>query len=76
VSERDFARLMMSIDNRESIKFSAFISNIYSFMAVLFNSCKVASLLGQEDLTDYVKVSLSLFCMAMSFAMGKYTQKM
>ncbi len=43
----------MSIDNREGIQFSAFISNMPSFMAVLLNSGKVTSLLG-EDLMDYV----------------------
>ncbi len=41
----------MSIYNRERIQFSAFISNMPSFMAVLFNSGKVTSLLG-EDLTQ------------------------
>ncbi len=44
------------IDNRERIKFNVFISNMQSFMAVLFNSCKVTSLLG-EDLTDYLRDS-------------------
>ncbi len=40
----------MSIYNRERIQFSAFISTMPSFMAVLFNY--FTSLLG-EDLTDY-----------------------
>ncbi len=41
----------MNIYNRER-EFSAFISHILSLMAVLFNSGKVTSLLG-EDLIDY-----------------------
>lgn len=49
--ERNFTRLMMIIDSRERIQFSAFISNMNSFMAVLFNPCKVIYLLAQ-DLMD------------------------
>ncbi len=48
-------RLMMSIYNRKIIKFSAFISNMHSFMAVLFNSCTVtSSLLGKIGGLSYV----------------------
>ncbi len=45
---------MMSIYNRERIKFSPFISNMRSFMAVLFNSCIVTFLLGKSDGLAYV----------------------
>ncbi len=45
------------IYNREELN-SAFISNMCSFIAVLINSCKVTSLLGQDS------VSSSLFLRA------------
>ncbi len=50
------------IYNTERIKFSAFIYNMRSFMAVLFNfnSCEVISLLG-EDLMDYIQLCDSEF---------------
>ncbi len=50
----------MNIDNRERPKFSTFISNMPSFMAVLFNSGKVTSLLGKIDGFSYVSLSLFL----------------
>ncbi len=45
-----FTRLMISIDNREILKFSTF--NVLIHGCIWFNSGKVTSLLG-EDLTDY-----------------------
>ncbi len=54
----------MSKYNRERIKFSAFISNMRSFMAALFNSCTVTSLLGKIDGLSYVTLSSSLLLRA------------
>ncbi len=59
--ESGFTRLMMSIYNRERIKFSAFISNMHSFMAVLFNSCTVMSLLGKVDGLSFVTLCVRLY---------------
>ncbi len=44
----------MSINNKERLKFSTFISNMRSFMAILFNSGIVTSLLGKSDELFYV----------------------
>ncbi len=52
--ESGFTRLMMSIYNRERIQSTVFFSNMRSFMAVLFNSCTVTSLLGKIDGLTYV----------------------
>ncbi len=55
-----FTRLTISIDNKERLKFSTFISNMRLFMAVLFNSGKLTSLLGKSDGLSYVSSSLFL----------------
>ncbi len=51
----------MSIYNRERIQFSAFISPMPSFMAVLFNLGKVTSLLGKSDGLSYVTPWVCLY---------------
>ncbi len=58
--ESGFTRLRWAYTT-ERIQFSAFISNMRLFMAVLFNSGTVTSLLGKIDGLSYVNPWLRLY---------------